>query len=48
MRARARLEYETKYTADGNYAQMMNIYDLVLDLSEGKEVVVPAGAGKTI
>ena len=30
MRAQARQEYETKYTAEGNYAQMMNIYESVL------------------
>jgi glycosyltransferase involved in cell wall biosynthesis len=30
MRTEARLEYETKYTAEENYAQMMNIYDSVL------------------
>jgi glycosyltransferase involved in cell wall biosynthesis len=30
MRGEARLEYETKYTAEENYAQMMNIYDSVL------------------
>ncbi len=43
MRAQARLEYETKYTAAGNYAQLMKIYGLVLDLSVGKELVVAAG-----
>jgi glycosyltransferase involved in cell wall biosynthesis len=30
MRTEARLEYETKYTAEENYVQMMNIYDSVL------------------
>jgi glycosyltransferase involved in cell wall biosynthesis len=30
MRTEARLEYETKYTAEENYTQMMNIYDSVL------------------
>jgi glycosyltransferase involved in cell wall biosynthesis len=30
MRSEARLEYETKYTAEENYTQMMNIYDSVL------------------
>ena len=30
-----------KYTAERNYAQMMNIYELVLNLSAGKEVVIP-------
>ncbi len=30
MRGRVRLEYETKYTAERNYSQMMNIYELVL------------------
>jgi glycosyltransferase involved in cell wall biosynthesis len=33
MRGRVRLEYENKYTAERNYAQLMNIYELVLDLS---------------
>jgi glycosyltransferase involved in cell wall biosynthesis len=33
MRGRVRLEYETKYTAERNYSQMMNIYELVLNLS---------------
>jgi glycosyltransferase involved in cell wall biosynthesis len=41
MREQVRLEYETKYTAERNYAQMMNIYELVLNLSAGKEVVIP-------
>ena len=31
MRGQARLEYETKYTAERNYAQMMNIYESVLN-----------------
>jgi glycosyltransferase involved in cell wall biosynthesis len=30
MRTEARLEYETKYTAEENYTQIMNIYDSVL------------------
>jgi glycosyltransferase involved in cell wall biosynthesis len=30
MRTEARMEYETKYTAEENYTQMMNIYDSVL------------------
>jgi glycosyltransferase involved in cell wall biosynthesis len=33
MRGRVRLEYETKYTAERNYSQIMNIYELVLNLS---------------
>jgi glycosyltransferase involved in cell wall biosynthesis len=41
MREQVRLEYEMKYTAERNYAQMMNIYELVLNLSAGKEVVIP-------
>jgi glycosyltransferase involved in cell wall biosynthesis len=41
MRKQVRLEYEMKYTAERNYAQMMNIYELVLNLSAGKEVVIP-------
>jgi glycosyltransferase involved in cell wall biosynthesis len=44
MRAQARLEYETKYTAAGNYAQMMNIYGLVLNRIVDKELAVAAGA----
>lgn len=43
MRVQARLEYETKYTAAENYAQMMNIYGLVLNRTVDKELVV-AGA----
>ncbi len=31
MRGRVRLEYETKYTAERNYSQMMNIYETVLN-----------------
>ncbi len=31
MRGRVRLEYETKYTAERNYSQMMNIYESVLN-----------------
>jgi glycosyltransferase involved in cell wall biosynthesis len=30
MRGQARLEYQTKYTADVNYGQMLGIYDAVL------------------
>jgi glycosyltransferase involved in cell wall biosynthesis len=41
MRGQVRLEYELKYTAERNYAQMMNIYDRVLNLSAEKEVVNP-------
>jgi glycosyltransferase involved in cell wall biosynthesis len=41
MRGQVRLEYEMKYTAERNYAQMMNIYDRVLNLSAEKEVVIP-------
>jgi hypothetical protein len=43
MREQVRLEYELKYTAERNYAQMMNIYELVLNLSAHKEVVVTTG-----
>ena len=31
MRGRVRLEYETKYTAERNYSQMMNIYESLLN-----------------
>ncbi len=44
MRAQARLEYETKYTAERNYAQMMNIYESVLHRGVGREIVFPAAA----
>ncbi|MGC2400871.1 MAG: glycosyltransferase family 4 protein [Acidobacteriaceae bacterium] len=44
MRLQAREEYETKYTAERNYAQMMTIYELVLNPSAAKEVVLPAQA----
>jgi glycosyltransferase involved in cell wall biosynthesis len=40
MRAEARLEYETKYTAGVNYAQLMEIYESVLSL-QSKEQPVP-------
>ena len=51
MREQVRLEYELKYTAERNYAQMMNIYDRVLNLSAEKEVVnppVPAYRGTAV
>jgi hypothetical protein len=41
MRDQARKEYETKYTAEENYAQLMHIYASVL--SPG----FPVGAGET-
>jgi glycosyltransferase involved in cell wall biosynthesis len=41
MRGQARLEYETKYTADVNYAQLMGIYESVLS-PHSKEHPVPA------
>jgi len=41
MRSQVRLEYEMKYTAERNYAQLMNIYELVVNLSANKEVVIP-------
>jgi glycosyltransferase involved in cell wall biosynthesis len=41
MREQARSDYEMKYTAERNYVQMMNIYQLVLSVSAGKEVVIP-------
>jgi hypothetical protein len=34
MRIQARLEYETKYAAEGNYAQLITIYESVLNRSE--------------
>jgi hypothetical protein len=48
MRAQARLEYETKYTAERNYVQMMDIYESVLHHSVTSELVFPAGVAKTI
>jgi glycosyltransferase involved in cell wall biosynthesis len=48
MRAQARLEYETRYTAERNYAQMMDIYESVLHQGVSRELAFPAGAGKTI
>ena len=44
MRSQARLEYETRYTAAENYAQMMNIYGLVLNRTVDQELVVAAVA----
>jgi glycosyltransferase involved in cell wall biosynthesis len=41
MRAQGRKEYESKYTGEENYAQMMQIYESVL--SPG----LPVGAGET-
>ncbi len=41
MRAQARKEYETKYTAKENYAQMIHIYESVLPPG------FPVGAGET-
>jgi hypothetical protein len=41
MRTQARKEYETKYTAEENYAQMIQIYESVL--SPG----FPVAAGET-
>ncbi len=49
MRAQARLEYETKYTAEGNYVQIMNIYDSVLSPSKHADNLalgVPAPVSK--
>jgi glycosyltransferase involved in cell wall biosynthesis len=34
MRTHARLEYETKYTAEGNYVQLISIYESVLNRSD--------------
>jgi glycosyltransferase involved in cell wall biosynthesis len=44
MRARARLEYEAKYTAEENYSQMMHIYESVLNRSVSNEYAILAGA----
>jgi glycosyltransferase involved in cell wall biosynthesis len=48
MRAQARLEYETRYTAERNYTQLMDIYDSVLHHSVSRELVFPAAAAKSI
>jgi len=37
MRSQARLEYETKYTAEANYEQLMQLYQAVLDRCADKE-----------
>jgi glycosyltransferase involved in cell wall biosynthesis len=37
MRSQARLEYETKYTAEANYEQLMEVYQAVLGRCAGKE-----------
>jgi hypothetical protein len=44
MRTQARLEYETKYTAEGNYAQLISIYESVLNRSESLSWLDTAGA----
>jgi glycosyltransferase involved in cell wall biosynthesis len=41
MRAQARLEYQTKYTAAVNYAELMNIYGLVLNRASSEASVIP-------
>jgi glycosyltransferase involved in cell wall biosynthesis len=44
MRTQARLEYEKKYTAEGNYAQLISIYESVLNRSENLSWLDTAGA----
>ena len=34
LRIQARLDYETKYAAEGNYAQLISIYESMLNRSE--------------
>jgi glycosyltransferase involved in cell wall biosynthesis len=41
MRQQARLEYETKYTAEGNYRQLMNLYEKLLG---SEKSLIPTGA----
>jgi glycosyltransferase involved in cell wall biosynthesis len=41
MRAEARLEYETKYTGDANYTQMMSIYERVQSLPSSRSFNEP-------
>jgi glycosyltransferase involved in cell wall biosynthesis len=44
MRIQARLEYETKYTAARNYAQLISIYESVLNRSENLSWLSTSGA----
>jgi glycosyltransferase involved in cell wall biosynthesis len=44
MRTQARLEYETKYTPESNYAQLFSIYESVLNRSENLSWLDTAGA----
>jgi glycosyltransferase involved in cell wall biosynthesis len=46
MRANARLEYETKYTAEKNYAQMIDIYGRALKI--GDETLLEPGVALDI
>ena len=46
MRAQARSDYETKYTAEVNYGQMINIYESVLKRGVSRELAIPAAASK--
>jgi glycosyltransferase involved in cell wall biosynthesis len=42
MRQEARAEYLAKYTAERNYAQLMRIYELVLNPGMAREVALPS------
>ena len=44
MRTQARLEYETKYTAEGNYAQLISIYESVLNRTENSSWLTASDA----
>jgi glycosyltransferase involved in cell wall biosynthesis len=46
MRSQARLEYETRYTAEANYQQLMQIYQAALDRCAGRESATVRGVSK--
>ena len=46
MRSQARLEYETRYTADANYQQLMQIYQAALDRCAGRESAIVSGVSE--
>jgi glycosyltransferase involved in cell wall biosynthesis len=46
MRSQARLEYETRYTAEANYQQLMQIYQAALDRCAGRESATVRGVSE--
>jgi glycosyltransferase involved in cell wall biosynthesis len=46
MRSQARLEYETRYTAEVNYQQLMQIYQAALDRCAGRESATVRGVSE--